>query len=300
MREKVGATNRRSGFRLRIAGVVAAGLIALTTASSAWGAVTIGQLAPGTSPPDLCTSNSPFDEVQPTVTSGNSYVVPALPPASALVVSSWSINAGPGAGASLKMKMWRKVAGPLTFQVVGHDGFRALTPSTVNTFKTNIPVQPGDVLGVNDGVADSACAFAVPGETFPNRSGDLADGQSGAFPTSPNFRLNMTAVVEPSNTFTVGKTTLNKKKGTATIGATVPNVGQLSGSGKGAKVTSAGAVISKTVTPGNTKLVIRARGKKRKKLNDTGKVKLNAKITYTPTGGTANTLSKKVKLKRNL
>jgi hypothetical protein len=289
----------RRGWRLCLLAVTTAGVIGLATASSATAAVTIGQLAPGTAPPDVCTSNSPFDEVQPTVTSGNSYVVPAMPPASALVVSSWSVNAGPNAAASLKMKMWRKVAEPLTFQVVGHDGFRALTPSTVNTFKTSIPVQPGDVLGVNDGTADSACAFSVPGETFPNRGGDLADGQSGAFPTSANFRLNMTAVVEPSNTFTLGKATLNKRKGTATITATVPNPGQLTASGKGVKAAGA-AVTSKAVGAGTVKLKIRAKGKKKAKLNDTGKVKLNAQISYTPTGGTAATLSRKVKLKKIL
>ena len=47
-------------------------------------------------------------------------------------------------------------------------------------------------------------------------------------------------------------------------------------------------------------LLIKAKGKKKRKLNDTGKVKLNATISYTPTGGTASTHSRKVKLKKNL
>ena len=47
------------------------------------------------------------------------------------------------------MKVFRKVADPLTYTVVGHDGPRSLTPSIVNTFETSIPVRAGDVLGNN-------------------------------------------------------------------------------------------------------------------------------------------------------
>ncbi len=43
-------------------------------------------------------------------------------------------------------------------------------------------------------------------------------------------------------------------------------------------------------------LKLKTKGKKRKKLRRKGKLKVTAKITFTPTGGTANTLSKKVKL----
>ena len=53
----------------------------------------------------------------------------------------------------------------------------------------------------------------------------------------------------PSNTFSLGKAKLKKRKGTATIAVDVPNSGDLTGSGKGVKVASApGAVISKTVS----------------------------------------------------
>jgi hypothetical protein len=41
------------------------------------------------------------------------------------------------------------------------------------------------------------------------------------------------ADIEPTSTFTLGKAKLNKKKGTATLAATVPNPGELIGSGKG-------------------------------------------------------------------
>ena len=56
--------------------------------------------------------------------------------------------------------------------------------------------------------------------------------------------------------------------------------------GKGAKVArAAGAVTSKAVSAGKVQLLIKAKGKKKKKLNETGKVKLKVAVTYTPTGG---------------
>jgi hypothetical protein len=46
--------------------------------------------------------------------------------------------------------------------------------------------------------------------------------------------------------------------------------------------------------------VVKGKGKKRKTLNRTGKVKLNLAITYTATGGEPSTRSLKVKLKKKL
>jgi hypothetical protein len=83
---------------------------------------------------------------------------------------------------------------------------------------------------------------------------------------------------------------------TATFTATVPNPGDLTASGNGVK--AAAAVTSKAVGAGPAQLLIKAKGKKKRKLNETGKVKLNVAITYTPTGGDPSTQSTKVKLKK--
>jgi hypothetical protein len=288
--------------RLALLGSLAV-LSLAASAAPAGAAVTIGQLAPG-SAAALCTVQD-RDFIQPSVTSGNTYVVPPLPPASALVVTSWTHNSSGNLGQQLSMKVFRHVTGA-TWSVVGHDGPRALVSggTSGNTFSTSIAVKPGDVLGVNSvnaNTANNACAFGVSGEEFlagPSPGG-LADGDSGSFSTFPNARLNITAVVAPSNAFSLGAITRNKKKGTATLTANVPNPGELTGSGKGVKVASA-AVITKTVTPGAVKLTIKAKGKKKTTLNETGKVKVNPKITYTPTGGTAATQSRKVKLNKKL
>jgi hypothetical protein len=61
------------------------------------------------------------------------------------------------------------------------------------------------------------------GETFQFfHPGTLNDGESAPFGTSAtNNRLNISAVVAPTNTFSAGAITRNKKKGTAILTATV-------------------------------------------------------------------------------
>ena len=55
---------------------------------------------------------------------------------------------------------------------------------------------------------------------------------------------------------------------------------------------------SKSVGVGSAQLLIKAKGRKKRKLKKNGKVKLNVGITYTPTGGDPATQSLKVKLRK--
>jgi hypothetical protein len=181
------------------------------------------------------------------------------------------------------MKVWRHVSG-LTYRAVAHDGPRAPNPGVVNTFSgLNVPVQPGDVLGLGVNPADNSCIFFAPGETLYYQESNAADGDPVTFLTSSTFRANISAVVEPSNTFAVGATTRNKKRGTATVSVSVPNPGELTGSGAGVNASRAAAT-SKAVDAGNAQLLVKAKGKKKRKLNEKGKVKLNVAVTYTPSG----------------
>ena len=107
-------------------------------------------------------------------------------------------------------------------------------------------------------------------------------------------------MINPTNSFVAGAVTRNKKKGTATLAFNLPNPGDFSGSGQGAQVASTGAVTSKAVPAGIATLVVKAKGKKKRKLNEKGKVKLNLAVTYTPTGGDPSTQSVRVKLKKQL
>lgn len=272
------------------------------SASPANASVTIGQLDPSIPPAmSSCAGVVPQAMAQPSVTSGNSYVIPAAVRQGA--ITSWTHNAFSAATQPVTMKIFRLVDGT-TYRVVGHDGPRTLSGPGLITFSgISVPVQAGDVLGLNAGTGSGfvQCMFVATGDTmlYANPS-DAADGQEVTFTTVADRRPNISAVVEPTNTFTLGRIARNKKRGTATITATVPNPGELTGSGKGVKVASAaGAQSSKAVpAPGPTTLVIKAKGKKKRVLNETGKVKVKPTITYTPTGGDPTSQSVKVKLKK--
>lgn len=117
-------------------------------------------------------------------------------------------------------------------------------------------------------------------------------------PVSPSPAPQPTA---PSNDFTFGKLKLNKKNGTATLKVNVPGAGTLTAVDakkkapkriKKAKATAAGA--------GVATLTLKATGAGRKTLNEKGKLKFKALVTFTPTGGTAATQIFAGKLKLNL
>ncbi len=113
--------------------------------------------------------------------------------------------------------------------------------------------------------------------------------------TNP-YEVAINAEINPTSTFTLGAITHNKKTGTATIAVKVPNPGELTGSGRGVKVANAAVTSEQVHAPGMVKLLIKAKGKKKRKLNSTGKVKVRPEITYTPIGGSASTQSMKVML----
>jgi hypothetical protein len=279
----------RNGLRLGLASSLAA-LWLIASASPAAASETIGRLAP--TPSTSCVGTT-FDFIQPTVTTGTGYVVPALPNVNAMVISSWSHNAAPApASGALTFKVFRKVADPATYMVVGHDGPRDLTAGALNTFPAKIPVQPGDVIGINSAVpAATACTFFDMTETPLARSGSLADGESGAFSALDEKDVNVSAVVSPSNDFTLGTAKLKKKKGNATLAAMVPNPGEVDLAGTGIKPATIASA------PGGVTLLVKATGSKRKKLAKKGVAKVNPTITYTPTGGEASTQTMKLKLR---
>jgi hypothetical protein len=294
LRDRVERNARWQIASARCLAIASVSALALAVgASSANASVTVGQIAPSTPTP---TCASPVDRVQLPVIDGNSYVVPANG-----TITSWSTNAGTSAG-ELKMKVFRKVAGSVdTYTVVGHDGPRTLAVSSVNTFASSVAVKTGDVLGLNSFSGLPNCSFVATGDSYlrtPAPGGDLGDGASGSFSeTVADRRLNISAVLDPSNTLTFGQLVRNKKKGTATLTVNVPNAGQLDYSGTSIKIAETAAV--KTVTAaGPLKFRIKATGKKKRKLNETGKVKVKPRFTFTPTGGTARTQSRKLKLKK--
>ena len=265
-----------------VASLVALSL--LSSASTAGAAVTIGQTAPPGPATQICPTA--YDQLNPTVTSGNSYVSPVSG-----TITSWSTQEP--SGGQTAMKVFRPLGG-LNYMVVGQEGPHNLAPG-LNTFPASVAVKAGDVLGSN-GAGGAACAFAVPGETYLYLAGNLAVGAQGTWFSDTDARINISAVVNPTNTFTPAGTTRNKKNGTATLSFDLPNPGELTGTGKGAKVSSAGALTSKSVPAGKATLKVKAKGKNKRTLDETGKVKLKLSITYKPTGGDESTQKVKVKL----
>lgn len=101
----------------------------------------------------------------------------------------------------------------------------------------------------------------------------------------------------PSNVVALGKPTLNKKKGTAKLPVTVPGPGTLTIAD--VKKTKK-RVKAKTLTAtaaGTLNLPVKPTKFARKTLKAKGKVKLKVAVTFTPTGGFAAAVTRKLTLK---
>jgi hypothetical protein len=276
---------RRARFLSRFALIASLAAVALSAnASPASGSVTIGQLGD----PKAGNCDAGVDFVQLGASSGNPYVVPG-----AGTITSWTVAAAGDRG-TLSIKIFRKLADPARFEVVGHAGPQTRTPggTAANTFPANIRVRPGDLLGLHT-VTATPCAFKDPGGLPAVLSGDLADGEAAAFSPEAEFDLDVQAVFVPDNAFSLGKVRRNKRKGTATLAVNVPNSGELALSGKGVRTGAAKSIPA----AGQADLLIKAKGKTARKLKLTGKATVTPRITYVPTGGDPSTQSMALKLK---
>jgi hypothetical protein len=285
------------GARRRVlrSGALASLLVVLlaATADSAGATMTIGQTAPGNQPGATCSAAS-ADQLQPTSVSTAGYFAKE-----AGTITTWSTNAAIGAGQLWTMKVFRRTSpdpSANTYKVVGHDAPRMLTPGVMNTFTgVNVAVQPGDILGFNSSGANAACSFFFVGDQYLTRSGNLSDGSTATFSPVNNLRLNISAVLNPSNSFGVSSISKNKASGGATMTINVSNPGLTTVAGKGIHVpggpkesTQAGPLLVK----------FKATGKTRRALMKSGSVKVHPRITFAPFNGDPSTGSVTVKLKK--
>lgn len=275
----------------------------VVSASSAGAAVTLGSTTvPSGSVPGTCSGASV--DAQLTDDPSTPYFAPGVGK-----ITQWQTNTSlDTAGQPLTFVVLKPVGGG-SFSVVGVDARTLPSPlpaGEVAAFQlaAPIPVTAGETLGLTSAagaicfwhagavpVASTVTALFIPAPLAPNQT--LASVE-----TSPGgFTMNLGATFIPDNNIvTLGKAKRNIKKGTATLNLSLPNPGELTASGKGVKAASARAVLSKSVPAGPAQLLIKAKGKKKRKLNQTGKVPLNVAITYTPTNGDPGTRSVKVKL----
>jgi hypothetical protein len=93
------------------------------------------------------------------------------------------------------------------------------------------------------------------------------------------------------NSFKVGRPILNRKKGTARLPVTLPGAGSLISAGSGVSTLAVDS-------PGTVKLLVKARGRKLRSLNRTGKVALKLTLTFVPRGGDPSTQTAKLTLRK--
>jgi hypothetical protein len=269
----VSRANRRHARWLSAAAVTLAALAALVAARPAAATVTLGQLAP-TSPTPQCTSTADF--LQPSITGGNLYIA-----RQAGTITSWSTRSS-GAGASYVFKVFRRTSDPDIFRVIAHASPHVLTAG-VNRVPVNVAVRSGDMIGLNESGGANSCTFAQPGDGVLTRAGGLSDGSSGQFGPQADVRLNLSAVLVPSNDFSITSITRDRKHGTATVLLSVSNPGQLTITGKGLKKRP----VKNIAVAGTAQFNIAATGKLKRKLEKTGKLALTPTLTFFPTGGDA-------------
>ena len=270
---------------------------AFSIASPAQGSVTIGHvLGTGTPAPLFCFPTCTLRQASLAPEDGAS-TAGLTSPANGVVTSiGVSVVASNQDGnLTIRLRVLRGQTGVAT-----SDPVTLVDADGIQTFATELPIAAGDGIGIDTlpvtpgggiGIARGTAAGNSVVELF---SPPLLDGGPQQSPqASPGGVLDMNAVVEPTNAFAFGKVARSRSKGTATVSVTVPNAGALVVGGKGVKRAS------RSVTaPGAVKLKVAAKGKKLRTLNETGKVKVTAKVTFTPTGGDPKVRSKRIQLQQ--
>jgi hypothetical protein len=272
--------------RRAIATVAVVCAAAFAAALPAEGAQTIGQVAPV--PQSLSTScPSNHDYLQPSVTGGHLYVA-----RQAGTITSWSTNVSAAGAQSYTLKIFRRTSDPDVFQVVGEDAPHALAPG-LNTFPSNLGVASGDMLGFHvDGGPQNSCVFAMPGDGALRRPGDVTTGQSALFTPVANVRLNLAAVLVPSNAFTITGVSRNRRNGTARLTAQLSNPGVATIGGRGVISRRATTAVARSIS-----LKVATAGTRKRKLARTGSLKVPVTVTFAPTGGDPSSQRVPVKLR---
>jgi hypothetical protein len=202
------------------------------------------------------------------------------------------------------------------------------TSTATQTFTANLPISAGQVIGLDQtwpaqiGVQSISGSGAVWGNWVPPLAdGATVAGSTGSSDTEIAFNADVQFAdpappVAPSNAFTIGKV-----KG-KTVELTTPGPGKFvitdrsmkdsvcacfsaataapTGSGAGAAAAKALLKLS-TATVSNAGTVtapLLLTGPAKKKLRQKGKLRVNAAIAFTPTGGTARGQTATLKLKK--
>jgi hypothetical protein len=156
----------------------------------------------------------------------------------------------------------------------------AANDDVLREFGTSMPIRAGDQIGL--GTAANAIgpknSAPSPGVFGVNA---FSDGStSGVHVAAANGELLVNAEVEPTNTFSLSPIQRSKRKGTATVTASLPNPGTFEVQG--------GLIGPQTVdvaAPGDLALTLQPTQPVRKQLKKLGKAVVDATFVYAPLFG---------------
>jgi hypothetical protein len=135
--------------------------------------------------------------------SSPSYVVPAAPPGGPWTITSWSARGGFAEGTA-SVEVWRATATANEFSLVAIGPEQSFPANAVMSHDVNIPVQPGDHLGVLSLVGEFSTTYDSPPPadvTFgaignPGIGGTIGAPTSGfGHITEDQFRINAAATL---------------------------------------------------------------------------------------------------------
>ena len=219
-------------------------------------------------------------------------------------ITTWRIRAG-STTAPAALRVVHPLAGGL-YASGGATAQMTPTADATSTYPTQLPIQQGDLIGV-DCCGGAGANFFAPASPQTKRlefePGPLAAGPGTAPAGSDTFEVLVNADIEPTSAFTVTK--VRRKKGNA-ISATVqvPNPGTLvAGDPNDYALGAPGvkALLLKPgvadVTPGSVTVTTRPTKHARDILARRGRLKARVKILFTPAHGLPASHTVKVKLK---
>jgi len=169
------------------------------------------------------------------------------------------------------------------------------------TFASPAPVTAGtqySIVALNDGSGwfwysgktDTASAYEG-GRLYSSPNGPPGTGPWFEGNTMADFEFK-TYVTPPSNDFSLGKATKNKRTGTAKLEVNVPGPGGV----ELAESRNVRGATKRAESAGTVTLPVRSRGKARKRLGRQGTVRVAVKVTFSPDGGDPAVKGARIKL----
>jgi hypothetical protein len=222
------------------------------------------------------------------------------------MVTTWRIRTGitPGPAA---LRLVRPLAGGL-YTSAGATPQMTPTADSISTYPAQLPIQRGDLIGVDCCGAGGATFFTETSSPQTSRldfePGPLAEGPGTASAGSDTFEVLINADIEPTSAFTI--TNVRRKKGGAiSVTAQLPNPGTLAAGDPHDYALGAPGVKPlllkpgvADVSPGSVTVTTRPTQRARDFLARRGRLKIRVKVLFTPTGGLPSGQTRKIKLKR--